>query len=296
MEKRPVIFLGTPAAAVTVLDAIVRSGHPVPLVVTRADARRGRGGALSPSPVKARALELGLPVTDDLSVLENAELPEHAVGVVVAYGRIVPASILARLEMLNVHFSLLPRWRGAAPVERAIIAGDAVTGVCIMRMEEGLDTGPVYAREEMPIDGSVTATELTRRLAAAGAGLMCSVLSSPLPEPVQQTGEDTYARKITAEETRIDWTEDAALILRRIRAVSMHTVLDGRRLRIPSAVESTVVLVPGELDSGANVGTGRGSIRLVTVQPEGKQPMPAGDWLRGLKTGFPVGFDGRSGQ
>lgn len=288
MKKRPVIFLGTPQAAVTVLDALVTAGHPVPLVVSRADARRGRGGAMSPSPVKARAVELGLPVTDDLGALRTLDIPADAVGVVVAYGRIVPGDILARLPMLNVHFSLLPRWRGAAPVERAILAGDSVTGVCIMRMEEGLDTGPVFARSQVPVDGSVTTAELTALLAETGAGLMCAVLDRPLAEPEPQTGESTYARKVTPDEAEIDWRADAAHILRLVRALPARTSLDGRRLRIVRATAGDGDLGPGQMDASCNVGTGDGCVRLLSVQPEGRQSMDAADWLRGLKPRFPV--------
>lgn len=284
----PVVFLGTPPAAVTVLDALVAAGHPVPLVVSRPDARRGRGGATSPSPVKARALDLGLPVTDDLGQLRTTELPDGAVGVVVAYGRIIPVDILGRLPMLNVHFSLLPRWRGAAPVERAILEGDTETGVCIMAMEEGLDTGAVYARESVPITGTVTAAELTHDLAVIGARLMCGVIEGPLPVPVPQAGEHTYARKITAEDTIINWNEPSARTLRRIRAVTAHTLVSGRRLRVLVAEHSGEVSPCGQMDDKGNVGTADGAVRLLRVQPEGKQPMDAADWLRGLQATFPL--------
>ena len=285
---RPVVFLGTPVAAVTVLDALVTAGHPVPLVVSRADARRGRGGSLSPSPVKARALELGLPVTDDLSMLSTMELPHDVIGVVVAYGRIIPPDILERIRMVNVHFSLLPKWRGAAPVERAMLAGDATTGVCIMQMEEGLDTGGVYARAETPIGNRETSSELTSRLALMGAELMCSVLQGPLGSPVPQSGDSTYARKITADDMVVDWEQDSTTIDRQVRALSPHTSIDGRRLRIVSVQPIDGHQAPGEMSGDGIVGTGLGRVRLLVVQPEAKQPMDASDWIRGLKTGFPV--------
>lgn len=288
MTPRPVIFLGTPDAAVTVLDAIVAAGHPVPLVISRADARRGRGGALSPSPVKARALELGLRVSDDLDELRTMDLPHGCVGVVVAYGRIIPPAVLDRLEMLNVHFSLLPRWRGAAPVERAILAGDKETGVCIMRMEEGLDTGPVFARGSLEISDTVSAAELTAELADLGARLMCEVLGGLPGDPTPQSGEDTYARKLGAAEAIIDWSTDAQCVLRQVRALPASTVFQGKRLRIVRAHASEAELGPGVMDGNGNVGTGDGSIRIVRVQPEGKQQMDALDWLRGLKCGFPA--------
>lgn len=285
---RPVVFLGTPAAAVTVLDAIVAAGHPVPLVVSRPDARRGRGGQTSPSPVKARALELGLAVADGLDPLLALELPPETVGVVVAYGRIIPVAVLDRIPMLNVHFSLLPRWRGAAPVERAILAGDPTTGVCIMQMEEGLDTGGVYARAETAIGPRETAAELTARLARLGAGLMCDVLAGEIGSPVAQSGESTYARKITADDTVIDWTQSALQVDRQVRALSPHTFAEGRRLRVLSAEPADCTNPPGRMSPDGVVGTGGGCVRLRRVQPEGRQAMSVDDWLRGLKSGYPV--------
>jgi len=287
-SRRPVVFLGTPTAAVTVLDAIVAAGHPVPLVVSRADARRGRGSSVSASPVKARALELGLNVTDALDDLRALDVTPDTVAVVVAYGRIIPVDILSLMPMVNVHFSLLPRWRGAAPVERAILAGDAETGVCIMQMEEGLDTGAVYARESTPITDTETSAELTQRLAVMGADLMCRVLGGELPEPVPQTGESTYAKKITASDTQIDWHETSDVTLRRVRAVTAHTFLDGKRLRVLAAESSADPVAESHMDANGVVGTSDGSVRVLRVQPEGKQAMTAGDWIRGLKTGFPV--------
>lgn len=284
----PVVFLGTPPAAVTVLDALVSAGHPVILVVSRADARRGRGGAVSPSPVKSRALDLGIPVTDDLSRLRTMELPDGVIGVVVAYGRIIPVDILDRLPMLNVHFSLLPRWRGAAPVERAILEGDEETGVCIMAMEEGLDTGAVYARESVPITATTTAHELTQDLAAVGARLMCSVIAGPLPVPAPQSGEHTYASKIMPADAVIEWTESTDRTLRRVRAVTAHTFIGGKRLRVLAADRSAAEIGAGLMDDRGIVGTGDGSVRLLRVQPEGKQSMDAADWLRGLQSAFPL--------
>lgn len=286
--KRPVVFLGTPGAAVTVLDALVQSGHEVLLVVTRADTRRGRGSAVSPSPVKARAVELGLPVTDRLEDLSTVAGATGVIAVVVAYGRIIPAGILGLMPMVNVHFSLLPRWRGAAPVERAILAGDRETGVCIMRMEEGLDTGAVYASRSTPVHDDDDAARLTARLAIIGADLLCSVLDGELPTPTEQSGESSYARKITAADALIDWGEDRDAVLRRVRAVAAHTFLAGKRLRVIAAEPSDAPAVPAELGSDGTVGTRGGSIRLLRVQPEGKAPMDAADWLRGLKAGFPV--------
>jgi methionyl-tRNA formyltransferase len=182
------VYLGTPEAAVPPLRTLVAAGHDVALVVTRPDKRRGRGSQLVPSPVKAAALDLDLAVTDDLASATGvgAEL-----GVVVAYGRIVPAAVLDELPMVNLHFSLLPRWRGAAPVERAILEGDAETGVCLMAVEAGLDTGAVYAEEATAIDPEETATELRARLVIIGCRMLEDHLAAGrvgLPVPRDQAG------------------------------------------------------------------------------------------------------------
>jgi methionyl-tRNA formyltransferase len=240
-------------------------------VVTRADKRRARGSQVSATPVKRAAEELGLPVTSDIAEIDNAGAE---LGIVVAYGRIIRPEILARLPMVNIHFSLLPRWRGAAPVERAILAGDQTTGVCLMAVEEGLDTGPVYRRREVPIAPGETAPELTERLAGAGAELLVEALAEGLGQPVHQQGEPTWAAKIEPEDLHLDWSRPAGELHRIVRL--------GRRLLVLEAEPAG----PGpggkgEL-AGDVAGTGAGDgLRLVTVQPEGKRPMAAGQWLRG---------------
>lgn len=265
-------FLGTPEMAVPPLRALVAAGHEIVLVVSRADRRRGRGGALSPSPVKAAAIELGLPVTDDIEELLGIEAD---LGVVVAYGRIIKPHVLAHLPMVNVHFSLLPRWRGAAPVERALLAGDDVTGVAIMDVEEGLDTGGVYASRELPIGPTTTAADLRRDLVAIGTELLVDVLSRPLGQPVPQGGTVTYADKIAPDDLQLDWTRPAADLDRLVRLGGAWTEFRGRRLKVLAArpVDDTTA-APGTLaDDGATVGTGAGGLRLETVQPEGKAAM-----------------------
>ena len=257
-------------------------GHDVALVVTRADKRRGRGGALVPSPVKAAALELGLPVTDRVDdVLDiGAEL-----GVVVAYGRLIRPHVLAVLPMVNLHFSLLPRWRGAAPVERAILAGDEVTGVCVMALEEGLDTGPVYACEERPIGQEETLEDVRTALAETGTRMLVDLLASGLPEPRPQEGEPTYAAKIEPVEHHLEWDRPAVELHRVIRLGQAWTTFRGRRLRVLRALLGPATgLAPGELDAGAlRVGTGEACLELVEVQPEGKAPQPAGAWRNGAR-------------
>jgi len=181
------VYLGTPEAAVDPLRALVAAGHDIALVVSRPDKRRGRGSALVPSPVKAAAMELGLPVTD---VLEDVLGAGAELGVVVAYGRIIPAAVLDRIPMVNLHFSRLPRWRGAAPVERAILAGDAKTAVCLMAVDVDLDTGAIYAEEDTAIDENESVDELKRRLVGIGCRLWRTIWrmdwpACPLPAPRQ---------------------------------------------------------------------------------------------------------------
>ncbi len=229
------VFLGTPDAAVPSLLALLDAGHDVALVVSQPDRRRGRGATLVPSPVKKAAVERGVPVTDQLLDVLGAGAD---LGVVVAYGRLVPQSVLDDLAMVNVHFSLLPRWRGAAPVERAILAGDAVTGACLMRLEAGLDTGPVLARAEMAIGAEETAPELTARLARLGADLLVSALLggvASLGPGEPQAGEATYAAKIDSDELRIDWERPAEAVVRLVRLGRAFTTWRGQRLRVLAA-------------------------------------------------------------
>ncbi len=280
------VYLGTPEAAVPPLRTLVSAGHDIALVVTRADKRRGPGSALVPSPVKAAALELGLPVSEDLA---EATTVGAELGVVVAYGRIIPVAVLERLPMVNLHFSLLPRWRGAAPVERALLEGDAETGVCLMAVEAGLDTGPVYAEVATAIDPEETVDELRARLVVIGCRMLEEHLAggrAGLPVPHDQAGNPTYAEKVTAREFELDWQSPAGRLRRTVRLGRAWTTFRGRRLRVRSAgpaAPAERTLEPGEL-SGTTVGAGSGTrLELRTVQPEGKRPMDAAAWLNGVR-------------
>jgi methionyl-tRNA formyltransferase len=282
------VFLGTPDAAVPPLRTLVAAGHEVALVVSRADKRRGRGSALVPSPVKAAALELGLPVADDL---QEATTVGAELGVVVAYGRIIPVAVLDVLPMVNLHFSLLPRWRGAAPVERALLEGDAETGVCLMAVEAGLDTGPVYAEEATEIDPEETVDELRARLVAIGCRLLDEHLGdgrAGLPVPHDQAGNPTYAEKLAPHEFELDWEAPALQVRRVVRLGRAWTTFRGRRVRVLSAGPADgggTRLGPGEL-LGTTVGAGGGTrLELRTVQPEGKRPMAASSWINGVHPG-----------
>jgi methionyl-tRNA formyltransferase len=283
MPKR-LVFLGTPEIAVGPLRALHEAGHDVALVVTQPDRRRGRGSATSPSPVKSTARALGIPVSHDVddALTVGAEL-----GVVVAYGRLIKPHVLAVLPMVNVHFSLLPRWRGAAPVERALLAGDTETGVCIMAVEEALDTGDVYAKGVVPINDSDTADDLRRTLVDIGTDLLLDVVAGDLPKPEPQSGEPTYAEKFKAEEWALDWTAPATQLGRWVRAGQAWTTFRGKRLRVLSAAvvdTPTDVPAPAALaEDGESVGTGSGALRLGRVQPEGRGPMSWRDFANGAQ-------------
>ncbi len=278
-------FFGTPEAAVPPLRALVAAGHDVEIVVTRADKRRGRGSEVAPSPVKAAARELGLPVTSDVEAVLRRELE---LGVVVAFGRIIKPHVLAELAMVNLHFSLLPRWRGAAPVERAVLAGDAETGVCLMEVVEGLDEGGVYAAERTSVDPEETVTELRARLVEIGTRLLVEQLAVGLGAPVPQQGEVTYAAKLTPEELHLDWSEPAARCHARVRLGRAWTELRASRLLVTRATTAPGPAgEPGEVDADLGVSCGDGGrLLLIEVQPAGKAPMPAAAWANGAR---PVG-------
>ncbi|MDH3302293.1 MAG: formyltransferase family protein [Acidimicrobiia bacterium] len=291
-----VAFLGTPPAAVPTLAAVVAAGFEVPLVVSQPDRRRGRRSRLSPSPVKAAALDLGLEVSHDPYDLIGLDVD---LGVVVAYGRLLRRDLLEQVALLNVHFSILPRWRGAAPVERAILAGDATTGVCIMRITEGLDEGPVYRCVETPIAENESAASLTARLADLGAELLVDVLSAPLPEPVPQTGEATIAAKIDRSANELDFSLPAVELHRRVRIGRAWTVFRSERIgieetRVVDADATGAAMAgsgrPGRLSTTADADGGRSVVvdagdgtflRLITVKPAGRRAMPAIDWWNG---------------
>jgi methionyl-tRNA formyltransferase len=286
-HPRRLVFLGTPEAAVAPLRALHAAGFEVALVVSRTDARRGRGSGRSPSPVKQAALDLGLAVTDQVDdVIEvGADL-----GVVVAFGRLIKPHVLAAVPMVNLHFSLLPRWRGAAPVERAILAGDERTGVCLMDVDEGLDTGGVRAVAELAIGPDETADELRSRLVDAGTAILLDALRDGIPPAEEQRGEPTYADKVTPDDLALDWGGPAVELHRVVRVGGAHTTFRDTRLKVwhsrvvpfggPEAPGSTPA--SGELH-GCLVGTGDGWLELVEVQPEGRGRQRAADWLRGVR-------------
>ena len=285
-RPRRLAYLGTPDVAVPPLRALHDAGFDIAVVVSRPDRRRGRGGAMSPSPVKAAAVELGLSVTDDLDAVLSADVE---LGVVVAYGRIIPRTVLEAVPMINLHFSLLPRWRGAAPVERALLAGDDHTGVCVMEVAEGLDTGAIYAVEETSIAADDTLSGLRGRLVDTGARMLVEVLRNGLPAPTPQTGEVTMAAKIDPAEREIDWRRPAVEIDRLVRLGGAWTAFRGKRLKVwrtalvpESEPDERAAATPGTLD-GLVVATGDGALALVEVQPEGRGRQSAESWRNGRR-------------
>ena len=281
---RRVVFLGTPTMAVPTLRALVHGGIEVAHVVTRADKRRGRGNELSPSPVKQAALELGLPVSH--AVDDVLEVPCD-LGVVVAYGALIKPHVLTRLPMVNLHFSLLPRWRGAAPVERALLAGDTETGVCLMRVDVGLDTGGVLDRRSMAIDATTTADDVRARLVADGTDMLLTALRHGLPIEVPQAGEAVYADKITPDDLRIDWAAAAHQAVRQTRVGGAWTTWNQKRFKIHDA--RTAAPFDGGpglcrvIDGRVLVNTALESLELLSVQPEGKASMSATAWANGAR-------------
>jgi methionyl-tRNA formyltransferase len=288
-RPRRLAYLGTPDVAVPPLRALHAAGFEIAVVVSRPDRRRGRGGALSPSPVKAAAADLGLPVTDELDAVLDAGVD---LGVVVAYGRIIPRRVLEAVPMVNLHFSLLPRWRGAAPVERALLAGDATTGVCLMEVAEGLDTGAVYAVEETAVAPDDTLASLRGRLVDIGSRMLVDELTAGLAPPAPQVGEPTHAAKIDPAELEIDWSRPAVELDRLVRLGGAWTTFRGKRLKVwraelrtgAEAEAAAAAAGPGTLD-GAVVATGAGTLRLVEVQTEGKARQDADAWRNGQRPG-----------
>lgn len=300
-EQRPasprLVFAGTPAFAVPSLEALIESGMPPRLVLTQPDRPAGRGRKLEAGPVKRRARAAGIPVAQPATLInkektketpgELAELEPDAI-VVVAYGLLLPREIieLPRAGCINVHASLLPRWRGAAPVEAALLAGDAETGVSLMRMDEGLDTGPVYAQTRLRIGEAETTGELKERLAGLGARLLVErlpeILQGRLAPAPQDAAAASYAPKVKREDARLDWALPAVQLARRVRAYHPDP---GARFELgdetvkcraaaavegPAAEPGTVLAVPGRAGEGLDIACGDGVLRVLEVQRPGR--------------------------
>jgi methionyl-tRNA formyltransferase len=304
-----VLFAGTPAVAVPSLNALVEAGFEVVAVLTRPDAPVGRKRVLTPSPVAARAAELGIEVIHAARVDAEATARISAVNpdaaAIVAYGGLVPPAALdiPRHGWINLHFSLLPAWRGAAPVQRAVMAGDDVTGAVTFQLEEGLDTGPVFGTLTESVGPEDTAGELLERLSHSGAVLLAQTLSAIQAGkvfPQAQSGEVSHAPKLTLEDGRLDWKKPALAIGRQARGVTPEpgawTVLDGQRVKLePVRLRPDVAgLAPGAVavqGKSVLVGTGSHAVELTRIQPAGKKMMAAADWARGMASLESVVFE-----
>jgi methionyl-tRNA formyltransferase len=301
------VFAGTPEFAVVALHALADAGHEIPLVLTQPDRQAGRGLALRASAVKQAALSRGLAVAQPVSLRDESVQAQLAalapeVMVVAAYGLILPPAVLAipRRGCVNIHASLLPRWRGAAPIQRAILAGDRETGITIMQMAAGLDTGPILRQAPVAIGDEDTAGALHDRLAALGAREIVSALASPGLPQSQDEARATYADKITARDAWIDWTRPAIEIARRIRALNpapgAATMLDGKPVKLwraqPGAGEA---VVPGTVAAvtpeSIVVGCGTGALVVTELQRAGSRRMPAGAFAAGLRLKPGTSFD-----
>jgi methionyl-tRNA formyltransferase len=302
-----IAFMGTPVFAARLLEAVAAAGHQIAAVYTQPQKPRGRGQSVRPTPVQEAAERLGLPVRAPKSMRAPEEIEAFAAlnldaAVVVAYGQILKAGVLEapRLGCFNVHASLLPRWRGAAPIQRAIMAGDTVTGVQVMRMSEGLDEGPVLSTARVAIEADDTAGTLHDKLMAAAAGLLPETLAAIAAGTAVETAQNdeglTYARKITTEEARIDWARPAVEVDRMIRGLSPFP---GAWFEMPTAKGSVRVkallsrlglgpqsntAAPGEaLDGALLIACGEGAVRLLRLQREGRTAQDAADFVRGLQ-------------
>ena len=304
------VFAGTPEPAVEPLRQLVASRHEVVAVLTRPDARKGRGRTLHPSPVKEVALEHGIEVLEPATLKDNEEIRARLRELapdcipVVAYGNLIPADMLGIPEhgWVNLHFSLLPQWRGAAPVQHAILYGDTDTAATVFRINEGLDTGEVLNVLADEVRADDTADELLRRLSARGAATLVETmdgLEDGTITPYPQEGDASYASKITVEDARIDWRQPAEVVDRAIRAFTSApgawTTLSGERVKVdPVRVSGEDTLEPGEVLPGkkeVRVGTGTQDVVLTRIQPPGKKMMNAADWARGLRADEKVVFE-----
>lgn len=295
-RPRQIIFFGTPDVAVGPLRSLVASGISVALVVTGVDKRRGRGGEVSPSPVKKVAVELGIPISHHVSdAIELAKNQPETLGVVVAYGHIFNDEALAVLPMINIHYSLLPRWRGAAPVERAILEGDRETGVSIIQVAQQLDAGNVIAQAATNISQTETLAELRLRLEALAEPLLLEVCLNGVASSRPQEGEPIVARKISSSDVRLSFLGSAEHACRQVRVGGAFTFIKGKRLKVLAAeLAPGVALGAGEIqlvNGDVMVGFGEDSIHLQTVQLEGKPSSEASSWFNGARISVGERFD-----
>ncbi|MHA1539434.1 MAG: methionyl-tRNA formyltransferase [Alphaproteobacteria bacterium] len=296
--RKKIIFMGTPPFSVVALEALA-SQHDILCVYSQPPRPAKRGKKLQKTAVHEKAEALGIPVRtptslkDEIPFLQSLKLDA---AVVVAYGLLLPQAVLdiPAEGCYNIHASLLPRWRGAAPIERAIMAGDTETGITIMQMDAGLDTGDMLAIDTVPITATSTAQNLHDELAVQGVRLIQNVLAEKQAPTKQPTEGITYAKKLKKEEGLIDWVKPAAVLDRQIRAIRSHFEYEGERIRVLEAVPLDHVGDVGKvLDTNLTIGCGEGSLRLVRLQRAGKNPVSAADFLRGydVPVGISLGAD-----
>jgi methionyl-tRNA formyltransferase len=284
-RAKRIVYIGTPEIAVAPLQALVAEGFVIELVVTGIDKRRGRGSQTTANPVKTAAIALGIPVSHDINDVLRLN-PDGLLGVVVAFGNIISREILQHAPMINIHYSALPRWRGAAPVERAILSGDTATAVCIIQVAELLDAGDVLSSAPCTIQENDSVETLRNRLGQLALPLLIDICANGVSEQIAQTGEVVIARKISVQDLVINWSSSAVQILRQIRVGNAFTFFDGKRFKIHHASKASTELPLGTIsvqDGMVLVGALEGSVQLVAVQPEGKPKVLAAEWARGAR-------------
>ena len=294
-RAKRIVYIGTPQIAVAPLQALVAAGFDVELVVTGVDKRRGRGTQTTANPVKTAALALGIPISHDINDVLKLN-PDGLLGVVVAFGSIIASEILQHAPMINIHYSALPRWRGAAPVERAILEGDSTTAVCIIQVVEQLDAGDVLATAPCTIRDDDSVAGLRDRLGHLALPLLIDICSNGVSSQQAQVGDVVIARKISTNDLAIAWSSSPDQISRQVRLGNAFTFFEGKRFKVHEVSRVSEQLPEGSIsfnDGMVLVGTREGSLQLLTVQPEGKPRIAASEWARGARLSNASAFSDR---
>ena len=294
-RAKRIVYIGTPEIAVAPLQALVAAGFHVELVVTGVDKRRGRGTQTTANPVKTAALALDIPISHDINDVLKLN-PDGLLGVVVAFGSIIAPEILHHAPMINIHYSALPRWRGAAPVERAILEGDSTTAVCIIQVIEQLDAGDVLASAPCTIREDDSVAGLRDRLGHLALPLLIDICSNGVSSQQAQVGDVVIARKISTNDLAITWSSSPDQISRQVRLGNAFTFFEGKRFKVHEVSRVSEQLPEGSIsfkDGMVLVGTREGSLQLLTVQPEGKPRIAASEWARGARLSNASAFSDR---
>ena len=294
-RAKRIVYIGTPQIAVAPLQALVAAGFDVELVVTGVDKRRGRGTQTTANPVKTAALALGIPISHDINDVLKLN-PDGLLGVVVAFGSIIAPEILQHVPMINIHYSALPRWRGAAPVERAILEGDSTTAVCVIQVVEQLDAGDVLATAPCTIRDDDSVAGLRDRLGHLALPLLIDICSNGVSSQQAQVGDVVIARKISTNDLAIAWSSSPDQISRQVRLGNAFTFFEGKRFKVHEVSRVSEQLPEGSIsfnDGMVLVGTREGSLQLLTVQPEGKPRIAASEWARGARLSNASAFSDR---